>query len=340
MHLFHPDAGVAFLQGDVSLALGRAGFVQRPQGLFPGHAVLLEAGLLLEALHRVQGVASEASVRGTGQIAQLAQGGLQLFHPDARVPALELHIGPVFRRVLIVQGFQSGFGGHAALLEAGVALEIAQRPLGIRAEHPVGLSAIIAQLVQALLHAAHRISLVAPLELVIGLLGFGGGMGRGFRGGRGIHGFLGGLGIQNPFGPDGAAGDGQAGKVAGGLQRDVFHAVGELGLGRGGLGGVLGHLGCESAQAHVIRPIPAEVDHQIPLGVGGVALDDDVILALIRRIQDVAVTGRVVADRHHKGHILLNAAGVGAGDLGQGLERVKAGRGKSLHQRGGHHEFL
>ena len=161
--------------------------LQGLQGLLAGAAVHLQTGVLLEQRHGLLGGFAVLTVHGVGQIAQLPQPRLQIFHAHAAGALLQKYVMHIFRSVGGEQLLLHFAGGAAGLAHAQGVLEEAHGPGGTAAVDAVGLAAVVAQLGQPLLQFGDRVAPGALLQFGItggfrGLLGgFGGSLG--FRGG-------------------------------------------------------------------------------------------------------------------------------------------------------------
>ena len=310
LQLLHADAGVAALQGDEVLTFRRAALVQGLQGLDAGDAVRLQTGGLLEQLHGLLGAATEVAVHGLGQVAQLAQAGLELLNADAAVALGETDVGHIFRGVGGEQALLNLGAGHAVLGGADGVLEVAHRAAGSAAEDAVHGTAAVAQLVQAGLHCAHRIAAVADAQRGIA----GGGLRDGLRGFT-LQGDVADAGLNRA----------QVGEVTLLLHGGADHDVGEI-CGIGAVHGIRLRQGDQqAAQAQIVllRVVQAHAHVERAGCVEGVALDGDVSDTCVGELHAVAGGGGVIGDGR-----------LGQRDLRQLLHAAEGGPGVLLHQLG------
>ena len=171
LHVLHAGVAVAAAQGDVAAVLRR---IAGEELLLHGHggdAGLLQAHLLLEALHGGDGGGVIAAADLALQVVQILQALVQFAHAIAAVAALQVDVGGAGGGGVGVELAQGLGIGDAGAAQAVLALEQGHGLLGAGAEDGVRAVGQVAQVAQALLHLLYAPAGAAALEGLVGVVG-------------------------------------------------------------------------------------------------------------------------------------------------------------------------
>ena len=164
VQLADASAAVALAQVDVAGAGAGAVGIESGEGVAGGIFLHGEAVFALEQLNGRLSAGAEDAVGGVGQIAQLAQSGLHHLNAQAAVAAIDRAIGIVLGQRAAENNLLKLGVGYAVHRAAQIVLKQADGALGAGAEDAVHAVVIIAQIVQRLLHGAHRLAALSAAQ--------------------------------------------------------------------------------------------------------------------------------------------------------------------------------